>query len=255
MRYPESSDTLKKDSKRLRRNDMYEESSEYFVVAVPVKALERAGRILADFQPRWDALRQEREELRGLAASLLGPNPDALGAVGKTGAAGELSAKAQGLADEYEAKRAEIDGKMQAEIDETAERIAALRAEAMEAVAEQVTPHGADIAGNGEYILIRDGLVHDPEDLQQIVADNMSAAFRNAAQDYASRRGWGGFNYVSKLEDVKGYLSQMFDMYERAARVPNGYAIAQALAENEATRAAHAWDIDDCYQAGVKLGL
>ena len=131
---------------------------------------------------------------------------------------------------------------------------------AVETIDAQVTPNGADIIGanEGDFALIRNGLVTNPDQLARILAKHDNVAFRIAAARYASdpARMWEGFNFFDKENSIREYSEQVFNNLKTAVDRPHGPAYMQyADTPHEYSRIALAYGLADEYTAsgGDKL--
>lgn len=125
---------------------------------------------------------------------------------------------------------------------------------AVEAIDAQVTPDGADIIGvnEGDFALIRNGLIANPAQLSRILARHDNTAFRLAAQRYAAdpAREWEGFDFFSKENSVREYTEQVFTNLKIAVDRPHGPAYMQyADTPHEYSRIALAYGLADEYKA------
>ena len=131
---------------------------------------------------------------------------------------------------------------------------------AVEMIDKQVTPDGADIIGvnEGDFALIRNGVIANPAQLSRILARHDNTAFRLAAQRYAAdpAREWEGFDFFSKENSVREYTEQVFTNLKIAAGRPHGPAYIQYVdTPHEYSRIALAYDLANEYTAsgGDKL--
>ena len=131
---------------------------------------------------------------------------------------------------------------------------------AVEAIDAQVTPNGDDIIGanEGDFALIRNGLVTNANQLARILAKHDNVAFRIAAARYAAdpSRMWEGFNFFDKENSIREYSEQAFGDLKIAASYPHGAAYMQyADTPHEYSRIALAYGLANEYTAsgGDKL--
>ena len=131
---------------------------------------------------------------------------------------------------------------------------------AVEAIDAQVTPDGADIIGanEGDFALIRNGLVTNANQLARILAKHDNVAFRIAAARYASdpARMWEGFNFFDKENSLREYTEQVFNNLRTAVDRPHGPAYMQyADTPHEYSRIALAYGLANEYttSGGDKL--
>ena len=125
---------------------------------------------------------------------------------------------------------------------------------AVEMIDKQVTPDGADIIGvnEGDFALIRNGLIANPAQLSRILARHDNTAFRLAAQRYAAdpAREWEGFNFLDKENSLREYTEQVFNNLKTAAGRPHGVAYSQyANTPGEFQRIAVAYDLATEFEA------
>lgn len=207
-------------------------NEEYYRVIIPTKPITKAIDELRALQSTWGELHNEREQWR--------ITPDV-----------ERDSGFQKV-QRYEAELAAIDARQQQRIEEARQKIEGFRAECFEAIDEQVLPNGEDVLGENEadFALLKNDLIDRPDHLRRIVGKHDNAAFRNAANEYARRHNWKGFDYKAKEGSVREYCAQMFDMFERAASAPLGLSMMQSISDYEPVRIATAHDVVDCLPDG-----
>ncbi len=134
--------------------------------------------------------------------------------------------------------------------DQGAATLKALRAQYDAALADQVTPKGADL-DNLDYVLIRDQLIDSPQQLRTLAAKHDNLAFTRAVQKYAGERGWKGFDQGvnairATAEAAKDFGKTYFDLCDTGVGHLNGVAAMQISDEGEITRMAAAHGILGC---------
>lgn len=134
--------------------------------------------------------------------------------------------------------------------DQGAATLKALRAQYDAALADQVTPKGADLA-NPDYILIRDQLIDSPQQLRTLAAKHDNLAFTRAVQKYAGERGWKGFDQgvnaiQATAEAAKDFGKTYFDLCDTGVGHLSGVAAMQISDEGEITRMAAAHGVLGC---------
>ena len=106
----------------------------------------------------------------------------------------------------------------------------------------QLTPNGADL-DNVDYVLLRDGLIDSPAQLQTVMAAHDNFTFARAAQKYAVRNNWDAFDagtaiYIAEGGALRNFGQFYFDMCDTAIHNLNGVAAIQVADEDEITRLA-----------------
>ena len=142
---------------------------------------------------------------------------------------------------------AEMEQAKAAIMDQGAATLKALRAQYDAALADQVTPKGADL-DNSDYILIRDQLIDTPQQLQALAARHNNIAFLRAVQNYAQGKNWPGFDQGVTTAQAIGKAAQeygktYFDMCDVAVYHLDGLAAMQVCDEDEITRKASAYGV------------
>jgi len=132
-------------------------------------------------------------------------------------------------------------------MDQGAATLKALRAQYDAALADQVTPKGADL-DNPDYVLIRDELIDSPTQLKALAARHDNYAFARAVQRYAKARHWEGFDQGVTTAQAIGKAAQeygktYFDMCDVAVYHLDGLAAMQVCDEDEITRKASAYGV------------
>lgn len=113
----------------------------------------------------------------------------------------------------------------------------------------QLTPNGADL-DNVDYVLLRDGLIDSPAQLQTVMAAHDNFTFASAAQKYAVRNHWDEFDagtgiYIAEGEALRSFGQFYFDMCDTAIHNLNGVAAMQVAEEGEITRLAIIYGIHE----------
>lgn len=137
----------------------------------------------------------------------------------------------------------------------TAKALEAINAQAKayaEAIDSQVTPDGKDLAGNPDYLLLRDSLVDSPEVLGRIIERNAeSAAFRIACGNYGQAHGWEEYSgYFVNEKGVREYGEEVFRIATNGAKFPFGYDAMRCETEGEVERIAGVMGVSAEYAQG-----
>jgi hypothetical protein len=108
-------------------------------------------------------------------------------------------------------------------------------------------PRGEDLE-NPDYILIRDGLIDNPEELKAIVARHDNIAFVRAAQSYAEEHGWPGYDVelfalMRTVCNLSNFSMTFFDLCEIAVKNPLDVAAKLVSDESEINRMATAYGV------------
>lgn len=147
-----------------------------------------------------------------------------------------------------ELEKAEAERK--AIVEAAQKRLAELHSDALEEIAQQTDPRGADVTGAnaGDFALFEHGLIESPEKLERLLAKHDNAAFRIAAEKYASARKWPGFDYIPLEKNCIEYTNAAFRGLAGAAERPTGlFAMQYTQQKDEFKRMAAAYGIADVF--------
>lgn len=147
-----------------------------------------------------------------------------------------------------ELEKAEAERK--AIVEAAQKRLAELHSDALEEIAQQTDPRGADVTGAnaGDFALFEHGLIESPEKLERLLAKHDNAAFRIAAEKYASARKWPGFDYIPLEKSCIEYTNAAFRGLAGAAERPTGlFAMQYTQQKDEFKRMAAAYGIADVF--------
>ena len=102
------------------------------------------------------------------------------------------------------------------------EELTALYGQYQEAIDEQTTPSG-EATQSADYALFRDDLITSPEQLARVLFRNNNVTFAYAAEQYAKRHGWEGYDVRTNETQARDFGAQVFDTCRRGIQFPGGY--------------------------------
>ena len=202
------------------------------ILRIPTKTIKAALKAVADCKAIYDEVKEDRENL-------------------------EASFKAGNISENLYKERLEKLGEKQKAATEKAN--ATIEAQAKEYVRkidEQITPNGLDLINNPDYILLKDDLVSNPEELSRIVERHEgSPAFRAAAANYALKHEWREYDgYFANEKGAKEYGQIVFDMTRHGIINPYGYNAMRCATEGEPARIAESMQLSGEYAQGEASG-
>ena len=95
--------------------------------------------------------------------------------------------------------------------DKAKEALAALYGQYREIIDEQTTP-GGEATQSADYALFRDSLITSPEQLERVLYRNNNVTFAYAAEQYAKRNGWDGYEVRTNETQARDFGDRVFDL-------------------------------------------
>ncbi len=126
------------------------------------------------------------------------------------------------------------------------DKLDALYKQYQAAIDDQTTPSGKALESE-DYALFRDGLIVSPEQLTRILQKNDSITFAYAAEQYAKRRGWDGYEVRTNEGQAREFGNQVFNTCSRGVRMPGGYFSLYAREDDFLNRMADVSGLDDSF--------